>query len=71
MDQLIFGSYILKGRSPVTLKHGKPDYEATSVRNSFIVIPDALFCLVKHIYYLALVVDWEGHLKVVSSTNFK
>lgn len=35
MDQLKFGSYILKGRSPVTLKHGKPDHEATKVRFFF------------------------------------
>lgn len=35
MDKLIFGSYILKGRSPVTLNHGKPDHEATRVRHLF------------------------------------
>lgn len=30
---VILISYILKGRLPVTLKHGKPDHEATDVRN--------------------------------------
>ncbi|KAJ0612591.1 putative electron-transferring-flavoprotein dehydrogenase [Helianthus annuus] len=27
--------YILKGRAPYTLKHGKPDHEATHVRSSY------------------------------------
>ena len=35
----MLGSYVLKGRSPLTLKHGKPDHEATDVSGNCSINP--------------------------------
>lgn len=36
-------SYVTKGRLPLTLKHGKPDHEATDVRTNFLEVIDAVY----------------------------